>query len=60
MARLVRRREVSAREVVSAPKAQIPALSGKYPAETGDEEIQWQRVRYTMKDRKLSRVILHG
>jgi len=40
---------------VKKPDAQQPTLPGMGPAPEHEPEIEWQRIRYTMKDRKLSK-----
>ncbi len=40
---------------VKKPDAQQPSLPGMGPAPEHEPEIEWQRIRYTMKDRKLSK-----
>jgi stage V sporulation protein R len=48
-------------EVVSVSPPQGPASSVKITGETDEEEkIQWERVRYTMEDRKLTREVIDG
>jgi stage V sporulation protein R len=45
-------------EVVSAPLVSIGTQSASLPEEPVDKEIIWERVLYTMKDRKLSREVI--
>ena len=48
-------------KAIKKPDQKQPVLPGMPPAagdEVGEPEIQWQRVRYTMKDRKLSKGLI--
>ena len=49
-------------EVVATPQApRLPTLPGLQAPPTDEpepRELKWKRVRYTMKDRKLSKTIL--
>ena len=44
-------------KAIRKPDQKQPTLPGLAPTveAPGEAEVQWQRVRYTMKDRKLSR-----
>jgi stage V sporulation protein R len=52
--------ETSEVEKVESPKIQIPIPGMAMPLEDNAKQmgIKWQRVLYTMKDRKLSKVTL--
>ena len=52
--------ETSEVEKVESPKVRIPIPGLTMPLENdaGKMEIKWQRVLYTMKERKLSKVTL--
>ncbi len=47
--------ETTEGKFVKQPDAQQPTLPGMGPAPQQESEIEWQRVRYTMQDRKLSK-----
>ena len=46
---------------ITRPDTQQPALPGMGPqphGEAEEPEIEWQRVRYTVKDKKLSKGVI--
>jgi stage V sporulation protein R len=54
--------ELETKEVVPTPRTQalpaIPKMSSPPTEAQKPREIKWQRVRYTMKDRKLSKKVI--